>query len=770
MKKLKSQNLNSLIRNFFLKLLINLIYITVYEEYTLAARPKKELQNITYHNKQPTTQNSKQIDIYIKANEIEYINHKQIQCIGNVIMKQDNSMLQANKIILNNNKKTNNEQLNTLTANGNIIYNNEKIKITGKTATLNINNKNLDIYQGTYQLTKQQANGYANCIMQRDNQRYTIIKNGNFSFCKNNKKYWNVKGSEIIYDHKKKTIDIWNAYFNLKNIPILYIPYSTFSINKINKAKITIPNFRYSDKKDFEFYLPYYLNINPYLQVNISPNYSKLNGIKMYTNLSYNGPPGINLIKFKIVQHKNQYNKKTRKYNIDYYQLHWKSNIRINEQLQFGGDYTKIKNYDFNFPERKTKNSNNHDLKKLWLNYNKQNLNVKISSKKFRSLTNPNKNIYQTLPQIEINIHKEKNQLTHFCVLNQITQFINLNNKRSKTIRLHSEPSIKIPIKNSFFPINSELKIKATYYQQKNNNFNYLKPNIFRLIPQLKIESKTTLYKNKKYYIQILKPHFQYLYVPYHNQKNIGIYDSSVNIPSSNYIELFRESPYNGPDRIPSMNKLINAASMHIYNKKEKKIFSSSIGQSYSFFQSRTEDKTIYSNKHKKNKNIIWINNNHINMSEKYSLIHNIQYNNYLNHVTLNETILEYKKDIKHIFQFSWNHANTQLLKKTFLNNNDKKFNNQNNNNPKVKIIGKWPLKKNLYLKSMYYYNSKNNHIESYLTSIKYTTHCWTLYFNYEYNENNYKKKIKDLNKKKCENKISFNIILHSYKKNNSTN
>ncbi|WP_158332961.1 LPS assembly protein LptD [Blochmannia endosymbiont of Camponotus (Colobopsis) obliquus] len=713
----------------------------------------------------------------IKSDKVELYNNNKIKFTGNVTIKQSDIILSANEI--NIYKQSKDKKINLLTANGNVHYNNGKIALQGNQVISNINNKNLDIYHGTYQFLKQQGYGNAHFIMQRNNHRYIILKKGNFSFCIPKKKHWSIQGSELIYDDKKEIIDIWHAYFNIGNIPVLFIPYLTFSINNKNKSRFLSPKIQYSNQCGFGFNLPYILNINAYSNVTISPNYDNKQGMQLYTKLNYDGPFGTNVIKFNILHKNNFYYKQHQKiftHAINYWHLYWKCRGIINNQCHFNSDYTKTSNYHMHISNKYMNTNNNYNTQKLWINYDNHNLHAALSIKKFDIHNkNSNNNIYQALPQLDINICQFDYRLTKIQISNQITHFVNTNHIYPETIRLHIEPLIKIPINNCFGRINTEYKLQITHYQQSKidhyntnkQNTNKLKPTITRVIPQFKIEGKTKLIKNNKnkhHYYQILEPHIQYLYIPYYNQKHIGIYDSSIMSPID-CIELFRDSCYNGPDRIPSANQLTNTITMHIYNKnKEKEILKTSGGQIYCFSKSRTGDANNFLDKYGKTGSMIWIINSHWYINNKYNIIHNIQYNSNFNYITANESILEYKKNNNHILQLIWNYTNMQYLKKILLNN---KIPTHQQNNNQIKIIGTWPLKRNLSLNSKYIYAIRQNHPVTYLTSIKYTTHCWTADINYERKINTYINKNNTIKNNTYDNKISFNFTLHNAKNNN---
>ena len=81
---------------------------------------------------------------------------------------------------------------------------------------------------------------------------------------------------------------------------------------------------------------------------------------------------------------------------------------------------------------------------------------------------------------------------------------------------------------------------------------------VTRYIPSFKINSGINLERDfslfNKEYRQTLVPQIQYLYVPYKDQSNIGLYDTTT--LQTDYYGLFRDNRYSGYDRIADANQI----------------------------------------------------------------------------------------------------------------------------------------------------------------------------------------------------------------------
>ncbi|MFZ5063875.1 LPS assembly protein LptD, partial [Escherichia coli] len=74
--------------------------------------------------------------------------------------------------------------------------------------------------------------------------------------------------------------------------------------------------------------------------------------------------------------------------------------------------------------------------------------------------------------------------------------FVNTNSDMPESTRLHIEPTINLPWSNDWASLNTEAKLMATHYQQKNldwYNKRYgtdLEESVNRTLPQFKMDGK----------------------------------------------------------------------------------------------------------------------------------------------------------------------------------------------------------------------------------------------------------------------------------------
>lgn len=720
----------------------------------------------------------KTIDIESDTAEINYPN--EIKLLGNVLIKQNNNIIKSNKLTIYHNFYSNNIINTILFAEGNVSYHAKNIILTGSYAKFNLNNKNVDFHQSTFNISNPHIYGSAHSIIQRKDNRYTIIKKGNFTSCISNHNYWNIIGSHILYDHFNNTIHIWNAHLDIKKIPLFYSPYLLLDMYHPNILGTYIPHIKYSNKHGLMLKVPFPLFFSKYYSATISPYYINHSTVGIDTKMYYKILAGKGLLTINFMEN-------TTKNNALKSKIYWKHHGNINKKWHFKTDYlfkNDFQNYLNHFNNPCSIIVDNRIDQKILCYYN--NKHCKISAAYLNISNNYKHNIFQkhctyaVAPQLEMHIFFNnyiKKKLFNFQIFNQFSKFIPLNTTYPDTIRLHTEPILNLETNNSWLRSNTEAKLKITHYQQNNiniyninqtNNKFYLQNKINRVVPQFKINGKMILTKktNKtKNYKYFLEPTLQYLYIPYIFQENIGIYDTkTIHLNHNNF---FHGTKYTGLDRIESKNQITGNIMLRCLNKNYNKFYMS-IGQTLNVNQDNHyfNNNKIY--KHKHHASIIpkitacssgigqWNINNHWNIFTE------IQYDTEIKTYSFGNTVLEYSNNNNTVFQSNYRYINSKYLHKNLINYDNNKYYQTIS---QLGITTHYPLTDHWIINCSSRYNIKSNFLINQTVGIRYLTPCCTFSIILKCNIVNWSNKS---NANSYENQIKLHFNLFNTKQSHS--
>lgn len=693
---------------------------------------------------------------------------------GNVDINQGNSRLQADEVQLHQKKPEGAaEPVRTVDALGNVHYDDNQVILKGPKAWSNLNTKDTNVWEGDYQMVGRQGRGKADLMKQRGENRYTILENGSFTSCLPGSNTWSVVGSEVIHDREEQVAEIWNARFKLGPVPVFYSPYLQLPVGDKRRSGFLIPNAKYSTSNYFEFYLPYYWNIAPNMDATITPHYIHKRGNVMWENeFRYLTQAGAGLMELdylpsdKVFQ--DEHPTEGDKHRWLFY---WQHGGVLDQVWRFNVDYTKVSDpYYFNdFDSKYGSSTDGYATQKFSVGYAIQNFNATVSTKQFQVFNTQTRSTYGAEPQLDVNWYQNDVGPFDTRVYAQAVHFVNTNSDMPEATRVHLEPTINLPWSNDWASLNTEAKLMATHYQQKNldwYNNRYgtdLEESVNRTLPQFKMDGKLIFERDMALladgYTQTLEPRMQYLYVPYRDQSKIQNYDSSF--LQSDYSGLFRDRTYGGLDRIASANQLTTGVTTRVYDESAVERFNVSVGQIYYFTESRTGDDDINWEKDNKTGSLVWAGDTYWRMTDRWGLRGGVQYDTRLDNIANSSAAIEYRRDEDRIVQLTYRYASPEYIQATLPN-----YANADQYKDGISQVGgaaSWPIADRWSIVGAYYFDTNANKPADQMVGLQYNSCCYALRVGYERKLNGWDTQN---NQSKYDNVIGFNVELRGLSSN----
>ncbi|SAI24565.1 LPS assembly protein LptD [Enterobacter hormaechei] len=693
---------------------------------------------------------------------------------GNVDINQGNSRLLADEVQLHQKQPEGAQApVRTVDALGNVHYDDNQVILKGPKAWSNLNTKDTNVWEGDYQMVGRQGRGTADLMKQRGENRYTILENGTFTSCLPGSNTWSVVGSEVIHDREEQVAEIWNARFKLGPVPIFYSPYLQLPVGDKRRSGFLIPNAKYSTSNYFEFYLPYYWNIAPNMDATITPHYIHKRGNIMWENeFRYLTKAGAGLMEFdylpsdKVFQ--DEHPSEGDKHRWMYY---WKHAGVLDQVWRFNIDYTKVSDpYYFNdFDSKYGSSTDGYATQKFSVGYAIENFDATVSTKQFQVFDTQTNSTYGAEPQLDVNWYQNDVGPFDTRVYAQAVHFVNTNSDMPEATRLHIEPTINLPWSNDWASLNTEAKLMATHYQQKNldwYNKRYgtdLEESVNRTLPQFKMDGKLIFERDMGLladgYTQTLEPRMQYLYVPYRDQSKIQNYDSSF--LQSDYSGLFRDRTYGGLDRIASANQLTTGVTTRVYDDAAVERFNVSVGQIYYFTESRTGDDDINWEKDNKTGSLVWAGDTYWRMTDRWGLRGGVQYDTRLDNIATGSAAIEYRRDEDRMLQLTYRYASPEYIQATLPN-----YANTDQYKDGISQMGtaaSWPIADRWSVVGAYYYDTNAQKPADQMLGLQYNSCCYAIRVGYERKLNGWDTQN---SQGKYDNVIGFNIELRGLSSN----
>ena len=756
-------------------LLATMIGTALYSQQGLAADLASQcMLGVPSYNRPLVSGDTNSLPVTITADSSKGTYPDNATFTGSVDINQGNSRLQADEVQLHQKQPEGAaEPVRTVDALGNVHYDDNQVILKGPKAWSNLNTKDTNVWEGDYQMVGRQGRGKADLMKQRGENRYTILENGSFTSCLPGSNTWSVVGSEVIHDREEQVAEIWNARFKLGPVPVFYSPYLQLPVGDKRRSGFLIPNAKYSTSNYFEFYLPYYWNIAPNMDATITPHYIHKRGNVMWENeFRYLTQAGTGLMELdylpsdKVFQ--DEHPTEGDKHRWMYY---WRHAGVMDQVWRFNVDYTKVSDpYYFNdFDSKYGSSTDGYATQKFSVGYAIQNFNATVSTKQFQVFDSQTRSTYGAEPQLDVNWYQNDVGPFDTRVYAQAVHFVNTNSDMPEATRVHLEPTINLPVSNNWSSLNTEAKLMATHYQQKNvdwYNNRYgtdLDESVNRVLPQFKMDGKLIFERDMGLladgYTQTLEPRMQYLYVPYRDQSKIQNYDSSF--LQSDYSGLFRDRTYGGLDRIASANQLTTGVTTRVYDESAVERFNVSVGQIYYFTESRTGDDNINWEKDNKTGSLVWAGDTYWRMTDRWGLRGGLQYDTRLDNIATSSAAVEYRRDEDRMVQLTYRYASPEYIQATLPN-----YATSEQYKDGISQVGgaaSWPIADRWSIVGAYYFDTNANKPADQMVGLQYNSCCYALRVGYERKLNGWDTQN---NQSKYDNVIGFNVELRGLSSN----
>ncbi|WP_076541199.1 LPS assembly protein LptD [Shewanella sp. UCD-KL21] len=652
-------------------------------------------------------------DIVIISDRSEAAMGDKAQFSGNVSFSQGSRHISADEAILDQK----NEQLD---ANGNLIFSDEQFTVTADSLNAQMLTNSATLTGAKYWLNGQQINGDAQQLKITE-QNNLELSNTNFTTCPPGDNSWRLEAKEIRIDSSEEWGEIWDAKLRIADVPIMYIPYMTIPVSDKRKSGFLFPGFSTSTTNGVEVSVPYYWNIAPEYDLTFTPTYMSARGFYSKTEFRYlAGEQQDGQFNFEFLANDDKLDNSP-----DRYLYHWRHQGAINENWRVQANFTDVSdNNYFNDLSSDVNRSTDNQLSRIGeISYFERDWNLGMRVQDIKVL-GEEESPYQVMPQLNFNYQTNDfwNGLD-FKFNSELTNFQHKENDYATATRFHMEPSISWPIQGPAGSVTSEVKLLQTQYWQDNNNSNdELDDTVNRTIPQVRIHGQINFERQLAMlgsnYKQTLEPQFQYLYVGYEDQSNIGVYDTAQ--LQEDYFGLFRDRRFSGLDRIADTNQMTLGLTTRLFDEANVEKFKFSIGQIVFIEDSKINS---YNDIEADASTSVLAAEIDANMYQDWFISGAVQFDTEKGENKKSEVTLDFRPSNDKLLQFSYRYVPDLLNTNT----------NDRVNISQIGMRTSWPISDDLYFVGNFYYDlNESRNIETY-TGVQYESCCWAVRLSYHY-------------------------------------
>lgn len=547
--------------------------------------------------------------VRLEADEVSFYREGRSTLSGNVTVQQEDRIVNANTAYVYRDGKSN--QVTRIELLGQVKFIEPGRMMIARKVILNPADKSGTAESVLYRLDGQKhaavlpAWGQASFVQRFANKDY-LLQSATYTTCSPQDRAWHIEAKSIQLDDAHAKGVARNAKLVIGDVPVLYTPYLSFPTTKERKSGFLMPIKGYSNIGGFDLALPYYWNIAPNYDATIIPHLYTRRGMMMggqfryltnYSSGSVNGRflPNDRAYRTFLLDNEVAYpqlrHASTDRWAIDfndYTRLSSNMDMRINYQ-QMSDDYF-LQDFSSNLAiltERQL-------LREGQLNYLSEHWFLRGMVQSYQTLQPINQtpvgDVYQRLPQLMANGNYDDLPYNgNFTVLGEFDNFRWPNSllPKAEGPRYYLNPVLSFPQMQPWGYVTPSLQLVQNYYDMNSkaytldalaqptsvlmsnygnyNNYgdyNYVlgtsAHHFSNTIPRYSLDSglyfDRNIMINNHNIMQTLEPRLFYLYVPFHNQNTIPVFDSAYTIFNSD--QLFRVNRFSGFDRIGDSNQV----------------------------------------------------------------------------------------------------------------------------------------------------------------------------------------------------------------------
>lgn len=682
-----------------------------------------------------TLKDSDDAPIHIVSDKIEGTSEDTLIYSGNVIITQGDRVFKTDKAIYY--KKTNDVE-----AKGNITFEDAEISGTSTYLKANMENDTAEIHETTYQFTCQEGRGEAYRVY-KDGKRIYRLEDGTFTTCPVDNNVWKFSATEIVRDESTPYVDFYNPKLDILGVPVFYFPWIRLPATEERLTGFLFPTMSYDSDSGFDIIQPFYWNIDPQYDMTITTRYMEERGTFFRDKFRYLTDIGSGSITGEYMGNDRYYTDDDDKWGINWSHTttygHWKLDV----------DYSKVSMNDYfsHVTSDVGTRSDSQLLQTGTISYRDSSWDASVTARDFQILSTSSYS-YRMMPQVEFNYYSpyNKNNAVQVNVTGNVTRFDTDDPDKPDADRLYVSPAINYPITESWWNMDTEVKLHYAYYNQTNfedssdtNVVNNLDEHPSYTIPsyrwKLGVNMERDAYVGDTYYLQTLEPKIQYLYIPEVDQSDIfnpvdysssntgstvtGGYDTAL--LKTDYIGMFRDTKYSGSDYIASANQLTIGVSTRFLDKNYQERFNASAGQIF-YFQRETDsegDRIEHS---------AWAAESDFNIADTFLFHTSMQYNSYVGNFQFASAAAELRDpgNDEQFFQLSYRYISDEYLE---LVAESYSTSLTEDGISQAGALTGFNLTDDLNITGGYYIDTKENLLyEEYITAT-YKFDCWALAF-----------------------------------------
>lgn len=497
---------------------------------------------------------------------------------GDVVLERSGQRLQADQMRYH-------EPSNRADVEGNVHFSQGEAALTATDGYLYLDEDRGALYDVDFQLgptahgSAREARLRSESTSEYEDVRYTV--------CPPGEEDWWLSSRELELDREEGFGTARHATLRFFKVPVLYTPYISFPIDDRRKTGVLPPSLGYRSRNGLDLAVPYYLNLAPNYDVTLTPRLLSQRGLMLETEARLLRPSYSTELDFSYLPDDSQFGD-------DRWQLGWDLRSQWQNNAYFIGEYNRVSDYHYldDFGNDLATTSEQHLLSQAITGYRTGGWHLRGLVQSWQTLDEeilPRNRPYRVLPRVTADYRSINDGLINYGFTGDVARFTHPVDEKPTGLRADFLMRSDLRHEQLAYFINPGIALSHTRYEldrqgsPDGTSFDRSLP-LFSLDSGLFLERDTGFAGRRL--LQTLEPRLFYLYVPYRDQDELPVFDTSR--AELTLAQLFELNRFTGPDRIGDANRLALAVHTRLLDQETgRELLRVGVGRAYYFEERR---------------------------------------------------------------------------------------------------------------------------------------------------------------------------------------
>jgi LPS-assembly protein len=527
---------------------------------------------------QPNRSSGDELPVFLGGDEINANEQGELVIEGRAAVRRADAVLSAGYLRYN-------DQTNEIDARGNARLIQDGNIVVGPQMRYNLDTDEGEVAQPEFWLSSGGTGTGSQATLSNRNEM--TIEDVTYTACPCPDPAWWITAREVQLDYDKNEGQAWGSVLYFKGAPILASPYLTFPIRKERKSGFLLPTFAFTSQSGYEMTLPYYLNLAPNYDATLQFRPMSRRGLQLGSEFRYLGESFSGLMAGTYLNNDLELGRDRWLFSTEHAQS-------LGGGFYSGWNISGVSDDDYfkDFSILAVNQATTTYLPRTgWLGWSNRYWNTQVQYATFQTIADITPQ-YNKVPALIADGARYDVGGFDLVMNNSAIWFDRPRGRLGvqegpNGQRFVSYPSISYPIVRPGYYITPKVGLHMTRYQTD------WQPDVFRnstnsrVLPIASVDAGMVFERDSSYFghqaIQTLEPRLYYLNVPYRDQSQFPVYDTTLS--DFSFSQAFQENIYTGGwDRIANANQLTLALGTRYLNAStgaERAFFA--VGQRYYF-------------------------------------------------------------------------------------------------------------------------------------------------------------------------------------------